>query len=99
MFGAAVVCSITRAHDAGRGRNAFFRACGIPSDSDFTSLQGTATIRGVGFFDTIHGQRGVAPNGIELHPVLSFTATSCSSTGATLPATREREPIKPAPKH
>ncbi len=28
-------------------------------------------ITGVGFFDYIHGQRGVAPNGIELHPVLS----------------------------
>jgi len=27
-------------------------------------------ITGVGFFDYIHGQRGVAPNGIELHPVL-----------------------------
>jgi len=24
----------------------------------------------VGFFDYIHGQRGVAPNGIELQPVL-----------------------------
>ena len=28
-------------------------------------------ISGVGFFDYLHGQRGVAPNGIELHPVLS----------------------------
>jgi hypothetical protein len=27
---------------------------------------------GVGFFDKVHGQRGVAPNGIELHPVLLF---------------------------
>jgi len=27
-------------------------------------------ITGVGFFDYIHGQHGVAPNGIELHPVL-----------------------------
>ena len=27
------------------------------------------TVTGVGFFDTIHGQTGVAPNGIELHPV------------------------------
>lgn len=25
---------------------------------------------GVGFFDRIHGQDGVAPNGVELHPVL-----------------------------
>ena len=27
-------------------------------------------ITGIGFFDYIHGQRGVAPNGIELHPLL-----------------------------
>lgn len=30
------------------------------------------TITGVGFFDKIHGQAGVAPNGVELHPVLSL---------------------------
>lgn len=28
-------------------------------------------LQGVGFFDDVHGQTGVAPNGIELHPVLS----------------------------
>jgi len=34
----------------------------------------TATIRGVGFFDLIHGSElhGVAPNEVELHPVLAF---------------------------
>ena len=30
------------------------------------------TVTGVAFFDTLHGQEGVAPNGIELHPVLSI---------------------------
>jgi hypothetical protein len=30
------------------------------------------TVTGVGFFDHLHGQRGVAPNGIELHPLLSL---------------------------
>lgn len=29
-------------------------------------------VTGVGFFDKIHGQSGVAPNGIELHPVLAI---------------------------
>ena len=29
-----------------------------------------ATVTGVGFFDHIHGQTGVALNGIELHPIL-----------------------------
>jgi hypothetical protein len=30
------------------------------------------TVTGIAFFDTIHGQEGIAPNGIELHPVLSI---------------------------
>lgn len=68
-------------------REALVRACGTPSSSSFTTLSGLATIRGVGFFDKIHGQRGVAPNGIELHPVLAFTNASCrrapGSSGVT----------------
>src|SRR5439155_9710638 len=34
------------------------------------------TLSGVGFFDFLHGQTGVAPNGIELHPVVGFTPQS-----------------------
>ena len=30
------------------------------------------TVTGVGFFDRLHGQTGVARNGIELHPVFSI---------------------------
>jgi hypothetical protein len=32
----------------------------------------TITLRGVGFFDYAHGQNGVAPNAIELHPILEI---------------------------
>jgi hypothetical protein len=28
---------------------------------------------GVGFYDPLHGQEGVAPNGIELHPILEIS--------------------------
>lgn len=31
-----------------------------------------ARVTGVAFFDTNHGQTGVAPNAIELHPLLAF---------------------------
>jgi hypothetical protein len=31
------------------------------------------TVTGTGYFDSLHGQTGVAVNGIELHPVLSVT--------------------------
>ena len=32
----------------------------------------TMTVRGVGFFDFLHDQNGVAPNAIELHPLLEL---------------------------
>ena len=36
-----------------------------------------ACVTGVGFFDFLHGQDGVAPNGFELHPVLSIVKGPC----------------------
>jgi hypothetical protein len=35
-----------------------------------------ARVTGVAFFDYLHGQIGVAPNGIELHPILRFRCLS-----------------------
>jgi hypothetical protein len=35
-----------------------------------------AILTGVAFFDFDHGQTGVAPNAIELHPLLAFTCTA-----------------------
>jgi hypothetical protein len=57
-------------------------ACGGLPGSTPRTLTGTATLTGVGFFDPIHGQAGVAPNGIELHPVLSFTSANCKRVKA-----------------
>lgn len=40
---------------------------------DFWQPSGASVqVTGVGFFDTPHGQTGVAPNAIELHPVLGI---------------------------
>jgi hypothetical protein len=62
-------------------RGALTSACGQPPgpSAAFLTLHGTATITGVGFFDIRHAtpQRGVAPNNIELHPVLAFRTSSC----------------------
>ena len=33
---------------------------------------GLVELDGVGFFDYLHGQRGMAPNGLELHPVIAI---------------------------
>jgi hypothetical protein len=43
------------------------------------------TVTGVGFFDFLHGQTGVAPNGIELHAVLDVQFGT--STGNTVTVT------------
>jgi hypothetical protein len=52
--------------------------------SGYVKLRGTATITGVGFWDDVHGQPGVAPNGIELHPVLGYSG-SCSRAPRPVP--------------
>ena len=44
----------------------------MSSTSRFQKVNVPVTVTGVGFFDRIHGQTGVAPNGIELHPVLDI---------------------------
>jgi hypothetical protein len=47
-----------------------------------TSMKTTntaVTLKGVGFWDFLHGQTGVAPNGIEVHPVLDITFGSSAS--------------------
>jgi hypothetical protein len=41
----------------------------IITHDSWTHIRRYVTIKGLGFFDEIHGQTGVAPNGIELHPV------------------------------
>ncbi len=60
-----------------KARSKLIATCGQPSSSSFTHLGGAATLTGVGFFDIPHGQTGVAPNAIELHPVLKFHGSTC----------------------
>jgi hypothetical protein len=61
----------------GQARGAFVAACGEPSGR-WKLLDGTAVITGVGFVDKVHGQTGVAPSGIELHPVTRVSRVVCS---------------------
>ena len=41
------------------------------STTSFQTANIPVEIMGIGFFDFLHGQTGVAPNGIELHPVIN----------------------------
>lgn len=61
-----------------QARDAIATACdGEPPKKKFVTLTGQATIAGVGFFDPVHRQGGVAPYGIELHPVVAFESSTC----------------------
>jgi DNA-binding FadR family transcriptional regulator len=50
------------------------QAAPAPADTTaFREASVTVTLTGLGFFDFAHGQRGVAPNAIELHPVIGIS--------------------------
>jgi hypothetical protein len=76
--------SSTKKAEMQSARQVFEAACGAPTTS-FKSLTGTVTLTGVGFFDVIHGQTGVAPNGIELHPIVGVSNISCGAPPVPTP--------------
>jgi len=53
----------------------------LTATTSYKTVTAPVAIKGIGFWDFLHGQTGVAPNGIELHPVLDiqFTGTITSS--------------------
>jgi hypothetical protein len=67
----ACVKDVTFRDQITTARQTFVRKYGVPP-SRFQTLTGRAQVTGVRFFDVLHGQRGVAPNGVELHPVLDL---------------------------
>jgi hypothetical protein len=73
-----VVVGTPHASEIAAARRAILQAIGT---TYAPQLFGTAEITGVGFFDTVHGQHGVASNGIELHPALSFRLLTPPSFG------------------
>jgi hypothetical protein len=99
-FPDAAVCSgaVSSDHrsEMESARHSIIAAVGQPSSSHFTSISGTVTLTGVGFFDFKHGQTGVAPNAIELHPVLSFTVDGGAATSAATVAPPPPPPPPPA---
>ena len=65
-----------------------------------TSMKTTSTpvtIKGVGFWDFLHGQTGVAPNGIEVHPVLDITfGASAAGVAPETDGSDVLQPVWPA---
>jgi hypothetical protein len=60
-------------------------AAKFTATGSFQTANVPVNITGVGFFDLQHGQTGVAPNGIEVHAILSvcFPGSSVSGCSAT----------------
>src|SRR5207237_10583783 len=61
----------------------------LAATTSFKTATVAVRVTGVGFWDDNHGQRGVAPNAIELHPVLGISFDPGAGTGScqpTLPA-------------
>lgn len=65
--------SSDHAADYQAARSALIHLLGSAQQGQFKPGNNMAiTITGVGFFDAVRGQIGGAPNGVELHPVLSI---------------------------
>jgi hypothetical protein len=55
--------------------------------TSFTTTNVRIRITGVGFFDFLHGQTGIPPNGREIHPILSFSLiTNINSISNEVPS-------------
>ncbi|HYX26433.1 MAG TPA: hypothetical protein VFC23_19925, partial [Thermoanaerobaculia bacterium] len=62
-----------------------FNARFTPTGS-FQTANIPVQVKGVGMFDFLHGQTGVAPNGIELHPVIDIIFNPSTSPDFSLSA-------------
>jgi hypothetical protein len=63
-------------------RNAFDAK--YTATGSFQTVNVPVTVTGVGFFDFLHGQTGVAPNGIELHAVTNVQFGTGSTGGVSV---------------
>ena len=60
--------------------------------TSFKTTSTAVTVRGVGFWDFLHGQTGVAPNGIEIHSVLDITFGSSAALAPAVQALPSGDP-------
>jgi len=60
--------------------------------TSFKTTSTPVTVRGVGFWDFLHGQTGVAPNGIEIHSVLNITFGASAALAPSVQALPAADP-------
>ena len=54
----------------------------VGAEAQFQQVAAPVTLTGLGFFDFNHGQAGVAPNAIELHPVINIVFDGAVGPGS-----------------
>lgn len=84
----STVAASGHASQISKVRTSFVKCFGSAPVGKLKKFGGTmvAKLTGVGFFDVLHGQTGVAPNGIELHPIVAVkTISGTCPTGYTIP--------------
>jgi hypothetical protein len=88
----ADVCASPVLENIRKARQDFVDHCGEPT-SGFKRLQRkiNVTVTGVGFFDFLHGQTGVADNGVELHPVVKIEFPTDTNECETVAKSRSRQ--------
>jgi hypothetical protein len=69
----------------------------LTATTSYKTVSAPVAIRGVGFWDFLHGQTGVAPNGIEIHPVLDVQFTGTISAATPAIASNEAPPAATMP--
>ena len=64
--------------------------------TSFKTTSTAVTVRGIGFWDYLHGQTGAAPNGIEVHPVLNITfgATAALAPDVEAGSIDDSDPVR-----
>jgi len=71
-------CSMRRRQaEAASARESLLAACGVPPDTHYANVRGSAEIAGVGFFGSLRGPFATR-NGLQLRPALEFGADACS---------------------
>ena len=56
---------------------------------------GIVEVLGIGFFDRLHGQRGMFPNGLEIHPVLRLRVIEDLTRQTLFASPQDSAPIRP----
>jgi hypothetical protein len=65
----------------------------LTATSTMKNVVAPVTVHGIGFWDFLHGQTGVAPNGIEVHPVLSISFTGSITAADSKTIVSESTPL------